>query len=44
MVQLDQLAYDFDTIIRKGNMFGEQFYNMIYEHHDNIRKQSKRQT
>lgn len=41
---LDQLAYDFDTIIRKGNMFGEQFYNMIYEHHDNIRKQSKRQT
>lgn len=38
---LDRLVLDFDTIIRKGNMFGEKFYNMIYEHHDRIRNKNE---
>lgn len=35
---LEMLADDFDEIIRKGNMFGERFYDLIYEHHADVRE------
>lgn len=31
------LAEEFDTVVRKANMFGEDFYRLIYTHHDEIR-------
>ena len=37
---LKDLKEDFDTIIRKGNMFGQRFYTLIYEHHQEIRKKT----
>lgn len=38
---LDQLADDFDNVIRKGNMFGPRFYKLIYQHHAQIREKVK---
>lgn len=35
------LSRDFDQIIRNGNMFGEQFYDFIHNHHNEIRNASK---
>ena len=32
-----ELAEQFDKVIRQGNMFGEDFYKLIYSHHDEIR-------
>lgn len=34
---MDNLAEDFDHIIRKGNMFGARFYSLIYSHHTEVR-------
>lgn len=34
----NDLAEEFDTVIRRGNMFGEDFYRLIYTHHDEIRR------
>lgn len=36
------LAEEFDTVIRNCNMFGEDFYRLIYTHHDEIRDSVKR--
>ena len=33
-----ELADQFDMVIRQGNMFGEEFYKMIHNHHKEIRK------
>ena len=33
---LDKLVKDFNDIIRDGNMFANRFYELIYEHHDDI--------
>lgn len=38
---LKQLADDFDTVIRKGNMFGPRFYKLIYQHHAQLREKVK---
>lgn len=32
------LEDDFDNIIRKGDMFGKRFYQIIYEHHHDVRQ------
>lgn len=37
------LANEFDTVIRRGNMFGEDFFRLIYNHHDEIRRSIKQQ-
>jgi hypothetical protein len=37
---LENLSDDFDVIIRKGNMFSERFYTLIYEHHQIIRNET----
>lgn len=34
------LAEDFDGIIRKGNMFNDRFYSLIFEHYEMIQKQA----
>lgn len=34
----NELADQFDMVIRQGNMFGEEFYQMIHSHHEEIRK------
>lgn len=34
---MDALQNDFDHIIRRSNMFGKDFYNMIYAHHVELR-------
>ena len=31
-----KLVEDFEQIIRRGDMFGKRFYELIYQHHDNI--------
>lgn len=35
---IKDLQDDFNHIIRNGNMFGKDFYNMIYAHHDEVRE------
>lgn len=35
---LEMIADDFDKIIRNGDMFGERFYDLIYEHHADVRE------
>lgn len=35
---IEKLQGDFGHIIREGNMFGKDFYNMIYAHHDEVRQ------
>lgn len=37
---MDNLAEDFDHIIRKGNMFGTRFYSLIYSHHTEVRNKA----
>lgn len=34
---LEDLSGEFDRIIRKGNMFGKDFYDIIYDYHQKIR-------
>ena len=37
---LRDLSREFDFIIRRGNMFSKDFYDIIYEYHENIRRET----
>lgn len=40
---LTQIRKDFDQIIRKGDMFGQRFYQIIYDYHQEVRDRVKEQ-